>query len=126
MLFRSLGVNPWTVAVNAQYDFVVFGRNSYVRADDQFASRQSNPTPGQDPGNETYAPGFLPLPQTNLLALRLGTRFGNGVDLSLFVKNVFDSHPLLSRNQTGSNIDTVYVDRTFRPRTIGITITSRH
>jgi outer membrane receptor protein involved in Fe transport len=122
---NSLGVNPWTVAVNAQYDFVVFGRNSYVRADDQFASRQSNPTPAEDPGNETYAPGFLPLPQTNLLALRLGTRFGNGVDLSLFVKNVFDSHPLLSRNQTGSNIDTVYVDRTFRPRTIGITITSR-
>ena len=122
---NSLGVNPWTVAVNAQYDFVAFGRNGYVRADDQFASRQSNPTPAEDPGNETYAPGFLPLPQTNLLALRLGTRFGNGVDLSLFVKNVFDSHPLLSRNQTGSNIDTVYVDRTFRPRTIGITITSR-
>jgi iron complex outermembrane recepter protein len=123
---NSLGVNPWTVAVNAQYDFVVWGRNSYVRADDQFASRQSNPTPAEDPGNETYAVGLVPLPQTNLLSLRLGTRFSNGVDLSLFVKNVFDSHPILNRDQTGSNIDTVYVDRTFRPRTIGITITSRH
>ena len=68
----------------------------------------------------------MQLPQTNLLSLRLGTRFGNGVDLSLFVKNVFDNHPILSRDQTGSNIDTIYVNRTFRPRTIGITITSRH
>jgi iron complex outermembrane receptor protein len=123
---NSLGVNPWTVAMNAQYDFVAWGRSSYVRADDQFASRQSAPTPAEDPANETYAPGLVEMPQTNLLSLRLGTRFNNGVDLSLFVKNVFDSHPILSRNQTGSNIDTIYVDRTFRPRTIGITITSRH
>jgi len=36
------------------------------------------------------------------------------------------SHPILTRDQTGSNIDTIYVNRTFRPRTIGITITSRH
>ena len=123
---NSLGVNPWTLAVNAQYDFNAWGHNSYVRADDQFASRQSNPTPSEDPGNETYAAGLVQLPQTNLLSLRLGTRFSNGIDLSLFVKNVFDSHPILNRDQTGSNIDTIYVDRTFRPRTIGITITSRH
>jgi iron complex outermembrane recepter protein len=122
----SLGVNPWTVAVNAQYDFVAWGRNGYVRADDQFASRQTTPTAVEDPGNQTYSPGILPLPQTNLLSLRLGTRFSNGVDLSLFVKNVLDSHPILSRDQTGSNIDTIYVDRTLRPRTIGITLTSRH
>jgi len=97
-----------------------------VRADDQFASRQSTPTPSENPNDETYAPGLVELPQTNLLSFRLGTRFANGVDLSLFVKNVFDSHPILSRDQTGSNIDTIYVNRTFRPRTIGITITSRH
>jgi len=123
---NSLGVNPWTIAVNAQYDFNAWEHNSYIRADDQFASRQSTPTPSEDPGNETYAPGLVQLPQTNLLSFRLGTRFANGVDLSLFVKNVFDSHPILSRDQTGSNIDTIYVNRTFRPRTIGITITSRH
>jgi iron complex outermembrane receptor protein len=123
---NSLGVNPLTVAVTAQYDFNAWGRNSYARADDQFASRQSTPTPSEDPNNETYAPGLVNLPQTNLLALRLGTRFGNGLDLSLFVKNVLDSHTTLSRNQTGSNIDLIYVDRTFRPRTIGITLISRH
>jgi iron complex outermembrane receptor protein len=121
----SLGVNPWTVAMNAQYDFVAWGRSGYIRADDQFASRQTTPTPAEDPGNETYAPGLVEMPQMNLLSLRLGTRFNNGVGLSLFVKNVFDSHPILSRTQTGSNLDLIYVDRTFRPRTIGITITSR-
>jgi len=123
---NSLGVNPWTVAMNAQYDFVAWGHHGYVRADDQFASRQTTPTPSEDPGNETYAAGLVAMPQTNLLALRLGVRFANGIDLSLFAKNVFDSHPVLNRNQTGSNIDTIYVDRTFRPRTIGITLTSRH
>jgi iron complex outermembrane receptor protein len=122
---ESLGVNPWTVAMSAQYAFVAWGRSGYVRADDQFASRQTTPTPAEDSGNETYAPGLVPLPQTNLLALRLGTRFANGVDLSFFVKNVFDAHPILSRNQLGSNLDLIYTDRTFRPRTIGITITSR-
>jgi len=122
----SLGVNPWTVAMNVQYDFVAWGRSGYARADDQFASRQTAPTSAEDPGNETYDPGLLKMPQTNLLSLRLGTRFSNGVDLSIFVKNVFDSHPILSRDQTGSNQDLIYVDRTFRPRTIGITLTSRH
>ncbi len=121
----SLGVNPWMVAMNAQYDFVAGGRRGYVRADDQFASRQSTPTAAEDPGNRTYVSGLVKMPQTNLLSLRLGTRFNNGLDLSLFVKNVFDSHPILSRNQTGSNLDLIYADRTFRPRTIGITITSR-
>jgi outer membrane receptor protein involved in Fe transport len=121
----SLGVNPWTVAMSLQYDFIFQGYKGYLRADDQFASRQSSPTPSEDAGNQTYASGLLPLPQTNLLALRLGTRFTNSVDLSLFVKNVLDAHPVLSRNQTGSNLDLIYADRTFRPRTIGVTITSR-
>ncbi len=123
---NSLGVNPWTVAVNAQYDFNAWGHSSYARADDQFASRQSTPTTSEDPNNETYAPGLVSMPQTNLLSLRLGTRFTNGIELSLFVKNVLDSGTILSRNQTGSNIDLIYVDRTFRPRTIGITLISRH
>jgi iron complex outermembrane recepter protein len=122
---NSLGVNPWMSAANAQYDFTAWGHSGYARADDQFASRQSNPTPAEDPRNQTFASGLVELPQTNLLSLRLGTRFANGVDLSLFVRNVFDSHPLLSRTQTGSNLDLIYADRTFRPRTIGITINSK-
>src|ERR1700674_3466159 len=121
----SLGVNPWTVALSLQYDFVFPGHTGYIRAADQFASRQSTPTPAEDSGNQTYASGLVQLPETNLLALRFGTRFTNGVDLSLFVKNVLDAHPVLSRNQTGSNLDLIYADRTFRPRTIGVTITSR-
>lgn len=121
----SLGVNPWMAAVSLQYDFQLQGHKGYLRADDQFASRQSQPTPAEDPGNQTYASGLVELPQTNLLALRLGTRFMNGVDLSLFAKNVLDAHPVLSRNQTGSNLDLIYADRTFRPRTLGVTITSR-
>ncbi len=121
----SLGINPWTLAVNARYDFVIRGRNAYVRVDDEFAGRQSTPTPAENPSEETYAPGLLNLPQTNLLNLRLGTTVSNGVDLSLYVKNLLDSHPILGRDQIGSNIDLIYADRTFRPRTIGIMITSR-
>lgn len=122
---NSLGVNPWMVSASAQYDFIAWGHSAYTRADDQFASRQTAPAPAEDPRNQTYAPGLLKLPQTNLLALRVGTRFLNGVDLSLFVKNVFDSHPALSRTQIGSNLDLIYADRTFRPRTVGITINSK-
>src|SRR4029077_12716923 len=83
----SLGVNPWTVAMNLQYDFIFQAHKGYLRAEDQFASRQSTPTPTEDSGNQTYASGLVQMPQTNLLALRLGTRFSNGADLSLFVKN---------------------------------------
>jgi outer membrane receptor protein involved in Fe transport len=122
---NSLGVNPWMAAVNAQYDFTAWSRGAYLRVDDQFAGRQSNPTPAEDPRNQTYASGLVELPQTNLLNFRLGTRFANGLDLSLFVKNLLDSHPVLSRTQVGSNLDLIYSDRTFRPRTIGITINSK-
>lgn len=122
---NSLGVNPWMVAVDAQFDFILRGRRAYLRVDDQFASRQWNPTPAEDPRNQTYVPGMIEMPQTNLLSLRLAVRFNNGVDLSLFVRNVLGSQPILNRTQFGSNLDLIYTDRTFRPRTIGITINSK-
>lgn len=118
---NSLGVNPWTVNANLQYDFNAWGRSNYIRLKDDFASRQTAPTVSEDPGNVSYIPWEIKMPETNLLSLRLGTRVER-LDISLFMNNVFNSHPALSTNNFGSTNDAINEIRTFRPRTLGITL----
>jgi hypothetical protein len=68
-------------------------------------------------------PTYTGLPQTKNLSLRAGLRCG-GLDLSLFARNLTNSHPVLShtRDTVGSDL---FYDHTNRPRTIGITATYR-
>jgi outer membrane receptor protein involved in Fe transport len=50
--------------------------------------------------------------------MRLGMTFG-ATDLSLFVNNLTDQHPLLNRYQ--DSVDShIFTDTTLRPRTIGL------
>jgi outer membrane receptor protein involved in Fe transport len=109
------------VNANLQYEFNAWGRSNYIRLKDDFASRQTAPTVSEDPGNVSYIPWEIKMPETNLLSLRLGTRVER-LDISLFMNNVFNSHPALSTNNFGSTNDAINEIRTFRPRTLGITL----
>jgi hypothetical protein len=62
-------------------------------------------------------------PATNLVSLRLGTTSVSDFDISLFVNNLFDSHTPFYQN--GGAKDFIYTQRTFRPRTVGITFILR-
>ena len=72
----------------------------------------------------TTIPG---LPNTNNLNLRGGFRF-NGFDVSVFVNNLTNAHPLMykSRDIAYDVTDTLYFERGVRPRTIGVTATYRY
>jgi outer membrane receptor protein involved in Fe transport len=118
---------PWTAALAMQYGFTAFGgRESYARADYQYQSKQTDLTAGNNPRNGTFLPQnvFIP-PSTNLLSLRAGTKWSDGLDLSLFVNNVFNKHPTLA--QTASPGPVLLLQQsTFRPRTFGLTAAYRY
>ena len=58
------------------------------------------------------------------MGLRAGVRW-NGWDGSLFINNVFNSLPELV-HQHDTVPSTLYFDRTWRPRTIGMTVNYRY
>jgi iron complex outermembrane receptor protein len=115
--------HPWTVTLNGKYDFHVWERASYLRVDYTYQSAQTTPTADQDPRNQIYSPGSILAPATNLVNMRLGTTSVENFDISLFMNNVFDSHTPFY--QQGGAKDLIYTQRTFRPRTIGITFLLR-
>lgn len=66
------------------------------------------------------------LPQTKELSLRSGMRW-EGLDVSLFAKNLFDQHPVLFENRDfAASYVTLYWQRSVAPRTIGLTASYRY
>jgi len=114
--------SPWTGALNAHYTFVAFGgRESYLHADYQYQGKQTDLTAANNPRNGTFVPAsvFVP-PQTDLLSLRAGTQWATGLDVSLFVNNVFNSRKVLSQNAAPGPV--LFLQQsTLRARTYGLT-----
>jgi outer membrane receptor protein involved in Fe transport len=120
----SLDVTPWTVTIGAQYNFKVSGQDAFIRADWEYHSKRTTPTPAEDPGTTYYDPGLVPDPATNFVSLRAGVTVKT-LDLALFMDNVFNSHPQLNLNHQDSGT-LLYEATTFRPRTIGISANMRY
>jgi iron complex outermembrane recepter protein len=119
-----LAAVPWKLNVSAEYALPGFGDKSpYLRLDDQFSGSQSGLSPIQDANNGTADPTLPSLAATNNLSLRAGLRW-NGFDVSLFANNVLNSLPVLvtARDTTATSL---YYERTWRPRTLGLTGTYR-
>ena len=119
---------PWTLLASAEYDFATGGPHSpYLRVDYQLATAQRAPVPYQDARNglnDTSLPG---LPLARNLSLRAGLRW-NGFDVSVFVNNLTDQHPILFESRdfppnAGLPNDNLYFAHTIRPLTIGATTT---
>ena len=133
----SPGTNaPWNVALGTQYNFTVAGRDSYVRFDWEYASRNPWLASVQDPANQTqYNANAYTLPATSFGSLRAGINVG-AWSLAAFVDNLFDTHTITNYAIVQSDTANPAFDRltpssvqqnqfTFRPRTIGITATYR-
>ena len=117
----SIPVAPWTVSVGGQYNFHLIGDTSYFRADYQLNTRDKALIPASDPRNTSiYDPGAITPQQVQFVSLRAGFVIKH-FDISAFVDNLFDDHPILYQSKTGL----VYDDITMRPRTVGITVTHR-
>jgi iron complex outermembrane receptor protein len=123
---------PWTVAIGALYEFTVFELPSYFRLDYQYQSKSHTMTAAQDPGVSptVHDPFAYTPPATKFMSLRAGASY-RGWNISAFVDNVFDTHPLLPPGGPNSHTDVdpnanpgqgvLMRNYTFRPRTIGLT-----
>jgi iron complex outermembrane receptor protein len=130
----SPGTNPpWSIAIGPQYDFKLWERDAFVRADWEYTSRNPWLAPVQDPNSSQFNPNAYTLPATSFTSLRAGIKLG-GWQVSLFCDNLFDSHTLLNYAQVQvDSFNPSYLanpnattsvqqnDFTYRPRTIGIT-----
>ncbi len=119
---------PITVTVGLEYRFKLFDKNSFVRLDDEYQSRSKWLSPTQDPTTQQFDAANYTLSSTNFASARAGMNFG-GWQAALFVDNLTDSHTVTNYNFTidpGDGNSRLERQFTFRPRTIGLTITYRN
>jgi iron complex outermembrane recepter protein len=123
----DIPLNPWTIYLNGQYSYDIVGRRGYTRFDFQHLSRQDALVPGTNPANGGTDPSIPGRPSSTTLSLRTGLDFGT-FDVSLFVNNVFNAHPQLTRARTPgpAGPNSLFTNTTLRPRTIGVTLTGRY
>ena len=119
-------VAPWTVQLNAEYTQPVGEAELYGRADFSYSSKINRPV---DVDSPLVDPTLPRPPETSQLDVRVGGRFGTSggreLDLSLFVNNVTNSLPLLGLfHETPDS--TFYRAGSFRPRTVGVTLSIRN
>jgi outer membrane receptor protein involved in Fe transport len=118
---------PFTFSLGLEYKFNLFDLPAFVRVDDEFQSRNKWPPAAQDPTTQQFSPEFYTLSSTNLASARAGINFGNW-QAAAFVDNLTDTHTVTNYNFTIYPGDASQLERqyTFRPRTIGMTITYRN
>jgi outer membrane receptor protein involved in Fe transport len=114
----ALATPPWHLSFTADYSFLPFAdeTEAYVHLDDQFTSSY---TVG-NPADALYDRASSGYGSANTFSARAGVRFDTW-DLSLFSKNLFNSHPILSTNHTSGS--SLFVDSTIPPRSFGVTAT---
>ncbi|MDP9010409.1 MAG: TonB-dependent receptor [Pseudomonadota bacterium] len=118
---------PFSVTLGLEYKFNLFNLPSFVRIDDEYLSRNKWPSAAQDPTTQQFNAAFYTLSSTNLASARAGMTFGNW-QAAAFVDNLTDTHTVTNYNFTIYPGDASRLERqyTFRPRTIGLTITYRN
>jgi iron complex outermembrane recepter protein len=104
--------SPWNITASVERDFSL-GRdvNVAIRAEDVVHSR--------NPGPFVRQPATYPDPATNVLNIRADLKW-SGFDAAIFVNNVLDSQPMLSRRGSCGDCGPPTYATTFRPRSIGI------
>jgi iron complex outermembrane recepter protein len=122
---------PWTVTLNGQYDFEVVEHDAFVRFDYEYRSQGPDDTSALNLSNRSPVlpppdpETFLRAPSTSLLSLRAGVQIG-AANASLFVKNVLNENPLVTRGDLSfGGPPHGYTAQTVMPRTVGATLTYR-
>ena len=110
---------PWTVNASVDYDFPLGdGDKLHARAEGNYSSRSPGPFITQLVNSSNTYPLALPDPPTYLYNARVGYK-RKKMDVTLFINNVFNNTPRLSKYQGISNSDLITYT-TFRPRTVGL------
>jgi outer membrane receptor protein involved in Fe transport len=109
---------PWTFTLGAQYNFSVYGRDAFVRLDDEFNSKRTTPIPNEDSRTAFYDAGLRANPAVNQVSGRASVAIQRW-DFAVFVNNLFDVHPQLNLQHEDAQT-LLYEAETLRPRTVGL------
>ena len=134
---------PWTAALGAEYDFALGEDAAFVRADYQLQTRNNWLSPVQDPSTSQYIAQSYALPSNTTTSLRAGLTHHDWT-LALFIDNLFDARTTIDyalgqpdsyyTYPNGNVVDGVGLlspyglqenRYTFRPRTIGLSVSYR-
>ncbi len=111
--------SPWNVDASANYEIPLpAGDALELRAEHQYQSRNPGPFLTQIPNSSNDFPTLPPNPPTHLTNARVVYK-RDKLEVSGFVNNAFNSHPLLGAYQDVPN-ETLTTFSTFRPRTVGL------
>ena len=131
------GTNPpWTVSIGPQYSFKAADHDAFVRFDWEYTSRNPWLAPVQDPNSVQYNPNSYTLSSTTFASLRTGVTVDKWL-IAAFCDNLFDSRTTTNYAEVQVDAFNPNIDQslpssvqhnnfTFRPRTIGITLTYRN
>jgi outer membrane receptor protein involved in Fe transport len=122
----NLPIAPWSASAGLEYDFNVFARRSFVRADYQFSSAEKWASALRDPNTVQYDSQTLQRSSMRFASMRAGMHFDSWT-AAVFVDNLLDSHPILYSTHEGISpyvpVSSLFQNSTYRPRTIGVTAT---
>lgn len=114
---------PYTVNLWASYSYPAFGGSLYGRIDYQYNEQQTKKTQYQNPNDIFYYQPVQNVAEESLLNLRAGVKWER-YDVSLYVQNATNSHPIIHEIQdvsTPTGGTPLWYDYTIRPRVIGLT-----
>lgn len=115
-------IAPWNITASVDYSVALaHGVSGKLRIEDIFHSRNPGPFHEDDPTSVNYNLGIRPDPSTNLVNLRASLNWAS-YDAALFVNNLFDSQPMLLRFSIAVP---EFITTTFRPRTVGMSVSWR-
>jgi iron complex outermembrane receptor protein len=113
---------PWDVNSAVNYEIPLpHGDKIHLRGEYQYHSRNPGPFITQIAASPNYFPLNVADPPTHLFNARVGILTMDRVDVTAFVENVFDSHPVLGAYQWSATSNLV-TDNTLRPRTVGVSV----
>jgi outer membrane receptor protein involved in Fe transport len=113
---------PWNMSLWADYTVnMANGDDLTLRGEYKYKSHNPGPFVTQVPTSPNYFPGIVADPEINIVNARVSYLHGN-TELSLYVDNVLNSHPVLQTfqesNAPGNNF---LLSNTIEPRSVGIT-----
>lgn len=112
---------PWQANVSARYDLTLFDRPAFIRGSWEYSSENDRLRTQQDPGVVGYDPTIPDRPATHFVRARAGVEVRDGLQLQAFIDNLFGSDDYLLRMRASTS-GFFYTNRTFRPRTLGVTL----
>jgi len=113
---------PWRIAFSATTDFTMFNRDAFFLTDYTFQDK-ADPSSVNNPNAAGYDGALFPRKANNLLNMRLGIRAREGLEVSIFAKNLLNEAPLMNRSHVGGS--SLYTIDTIRPRSYGATVSYR-